>query len=111
MQNDSTQQKECIRDLNRSYGWDLAENLSLEEALVLLEERLNTLIRDDFSGLVQLLYRIDIDESQLRKLLHLNKGKDAGKIIARLILERQYQKILTRRQYQAGDPATDEERW
>jgi len=43
-------------------------------------------------------------------LLEENSTEDAGTLIARLILERQWQKIQTRRQYRQ-DAAGDEERW
>ena len=91
-----------IQDLNRSYGLALAESLSATQMEALLAEKLNDMIRADFSGLVQLLYRIDVNESRLRQLLQTNTGEDAGKLIARLIIERQWQKIQTRRLYSDG---------
>jgi uncharacterized protein YtpQ (UPF0354 family) len=38
-----------------------------------------------------------VDESRLKDLLKTNDGEDAGKIIARLIIERQRQKVQTRK--------------
>jgi hypothetical protein len=102
--------EELIKDLNRC-GLELAANTPNDRLEVLLAEKLNTLIRSNFNELVQVLYRIDISEARLQNLLKTNTDEDAGLIIARLILERQYQKIFTRRQFQAGPPATDEERW
>jgi hypothetical protein len=102
-----------IADLNRAYGWELAP-VRAEEALeAALAEKINVLIQRDFDQLLQLLYRIDINEQRLRRLLVENEGDDAGKIIARLIMERQWQKMESRRQYrQDTDPgAADEERW
>jgi|ERR1700722_8147096 len=103
-----------IADLNRAYGWELAP-ASAEEALeAALAEKINVLIQRDFDQLLQLLYRIDINEQRLRRLLVENEGDDAGKIIARLIMERQWQKMESRRQYRQ-DKTTDEndgeERW
>jgi hypothetical protein len=43
-------------------------------------------------------------------MLNENSGEDAGKVIAALILERQWQKIETRRKYR-NDAGADEERW
>ena len=103
---------ELIQDLNRAYALELTPSLTLEQLEALLAEKVNTMIRDDFEALVQLLYRIDVNETKLRELLAAADGP-AGKIIARLIMERQWQKIETRRQYSAGkgDGETDEERW
>ena len=78
------------------------------------------MINKDFSALIQLLYRIDINESHLRLLLQENQASDAGLLIARLTLERQWQKIETRRHYKADNTSSDdlshskepgEERW
>lgn len=103
--------EQLIIDLNRCCGLELPANTPDNRLELLLAEKLNSLIQSNFNELVQVLYRIDISETRLQNLLKTNPGEDAGLIIARLILERQYQKILTRRQFQAGDPATDEERW
>lgn len=103
-----------IEDLNRAYGWELAP-VRAEEALeAALAEKVNVLIQRDFDQLLQLLYRIDINEQRLRRLLVENEGEDAGKIIARLIMERQWQKMESRRQYRQDnttDEKDEEERW
>ncbi len=97
-----------IADLNRTYSWDLApaepERTSPEDALeAQLAEKINTLIQRDFGALVQLLYRIDVPEQKLRRMLETNNGQDAGRLIARLIMERQWQKIESRRQYRQNN--------
>jgi hypothetical protein len=112
---------ELIRDLNRSYELELAEHLSLDQLEALLAEKINNLIRVDFNALVQLLYRVDVSESKLRQLLRANEGpaagdqgtggrEDAGRTIARLVMERQWQKMETRRQYRR-DPLKDDPEW
>jgi hypothetical protein len=102
-----------IEDLNRAYGWELA-HVDAEGALeTMLAEKVNILIERNFDQLLQLLYRIDINEQRLRRLLVENEGEDAGMIIARLIIERQWQKIETRRKYRQDTDAgaEDEEKW
>ena len=104
--------KELIQELNQIRPWDLAERLTREEVESALAEKLNNLIRDDFNGLVQLLYRIDVEEPRLRYLLQQHKGEDAGKIIARLIIDRLLKKIETRRQYAADKKdIPEDEKW
>jgi len=62
--------------------------------------------------LVQLLYRIDVEEPRLRYLLQQHKGEDAGRIIARLIIDRLLKKIETRRQYSVGKKdIPEDEKW
>ena len=137
------QTKELIQDLNRSYELELAEQLSAAELEDLLAEKVNRLIREDFGALVQLLYRVDVSEGKLRAMLAAGGeggegepragagtgaggatgrdaggneaigGEDAGRIIARLIMERQWQKIETRKRYSAKreEDGFGEERW
>ncbi|HEY4062439.1 MAG TPA: hypothetical protein VGM30_11085 [Puia sp.] len=109
---------ELIQDLNRVYALELTDHLTLDQLETLLAEKIDLMIRKDFSALVQLLYRIDVNETKLRHLLAdadpaTGTAADAGRIIARSILERQWQKIETRRQYSTrkGDNETNEERW
>jgi len=99
-----------IQDLNQSYALELRAVAAIDELEALLAERVNTMIQRDFGALVQLLYRVDVSESKLRGLLQENAGEDAAGVIARLILERQWQKIETRRRYRR-DVGGDEERW
>lgn len=95
-----------------------AAGLTIDQLETLLAARIHELINGDFNALIGLLYRIDVSEQRLRRLLQENPEGDAGRIIARLVLERQWQKILTRRQFQAGakdqsadNEESEEERW
>jgi hypothetical protein len=91
--------EELIQQLNDNYGLELAGRLSAEELEDSLAERLNTLIRSDFNMVVSILYRIDINEARLKELLKTAAEEEEGRIMARLIIERQTQKIETRRRY------------
>jgi len=86
-------------DLNNSYGLDLPETTTLEALEAILAEKIDAMINDDFNRLISLLYRIDVSESKLKQRLKENTNINAGLLIARLILERQWQKIETRRRY------------
>ena len=77
-----------------------------------LSVAINEMILSDFDKLVMLLYRLDINETKLRKILNENPSNDAGNIIADLIIERQLQKIKTRQQFsQRDNNISEEERW
>jgi hypothetical protein len=86
-------------------------NISYNELLLYLTNRVNTLLKDDFAALIQLLYRMDISEEKLRYLLAMNKGEMAGEIIASLMIERQMQKLDSRRLFKNNDDIPEEERW
>jgi hypothetical protein len=63
--------------------------LALEKLSTLeLETLINDLIKEDFSKLVQLLYRIDVSEEKLKNLLKEHPNEDAGKLIAQIVIER-----------------------
>ena len=49
---------------------------------------INELIKNDFSKLVQLLYRIDVSEAKLKYILQAHPNEDAGKLIAVVVIER-----------------------
>ena len=77
-----------------------------------LSEKINFLITNNFSSLIAVLYRLDISEKKLRNLLANNGGKNAGDIIADLIIERQLQKIELRKTFKVeNDQISEDERW
>ncbi len=77
-----------------------------------LSVAINEMILSDFDKLVMMLYRLDINETKLRKILNENPSQDAGNMIADLIIERQLQKIKSRQQFsQRDNNISEEEKW
>lgn len=76
-----------------------------------LASEINSLILSDFEKLVQLLYRLDINEYKLKEALKEQRNDEAGMIIARMIVERQLQKIRSRQQFRSDDTIADDEKW
>ncbi len=72
------------------------EILQQADVLKQLNEYINYLINHDFPALVQLLYRIDISEKKIKGALQLQDAEDAGALIAKMIIERQLQKIKSK---------------
>lgn len=90
----------------------LTTTTSTSEIRRQLSVAINEMILSDFDKLVMLLYRLDINETKLRKILHENPSNDAGNIIADLIIERQLQKIKSRQQFsQRDNNISEEEKW
>ena len=71
------------------------------------------MIKSDFQKLVNVLYRVDVNERKLKYLLQENVGADAAVIIADLIIERQLEKIKTRAAFTDQDDSdtSDQEKW
>jgi hypothetical protein len=77
-----------------------------------LEEKINSLLIEDFDRLISILYRMDVSELKLKQLLKENQAEDAAKIIALLMIERQAEKIKSRQQFSQRDNNIDEnEKW
>lgn len=72
---------------------------SYEQLRNWLIENIEWLLDKDFERLLSILYRIDVSEIRVRKLIEQNEGEDAAGIMADLILERQAQKIESRKKY------------
>lgn len=83
-----------------------------QEQLWRLGNLLNDLILHDFNALVQLLYRMDVPEREVRALLQQNAHTNAGQLLARLLLQRQKEKALLREKLRSNpDNIPDEDRW
>ncbi len=76
-------------------------------------QKINYWILNDFDHLMYILYRIDVHEDKVRKLLKEHKGENAAEIIADLIIDRQKQKIETRKMFHFDKPSdiSEEELW
>jgi hypothetical protein len=76
-----------------------------------IESYISLLIERDFSRLVELLYRIDINERQLKALVAATNNTDSAALITDLIIERQLQKIASRQSQPPADHIPEEDRW
>ena len=99
--------KEIVHIINESFSLQTTEN----DFMQLLADKINDLILHDFNKLISALYRADISEKKLNALLAENKNKDAGKLIAQLFIERQSEKIRSRRESRRDHNIDEEDRW
>jgi len=82
-----------------------------EETVSQLTFLINKLINEDFQALVQLLYRIDVNEEKLKTLLKKNQNIDAAPLIADLIIRRQLQKIATKKHFDERGKSSPDDSW
>ena len=79
---------------------EVLEKYSEEDLENYLAVYINELIDKDFNKLVNLLYRIDINEQKLKiALQNEDKTISSSKTIAKLIIERQLQKLEFRKKF------------
>jgi hypothetical protein len=93
---------------------ELSKELSLLESVErrkLLEEYLNHLLLNDFNSLINLLYRADVNEMQLKQLLSQNKDVDASVLIADLLIKRMEEKKESRNQSNTPQNIPEEDKW
>ena len=57
------------------------------------------LLDRDLPRLLNALYRIDVPESKVNAVLHLAEPDKIAPMLARLVMDREYQKIETRKKY------------
>lgn len=98
--------------LKKELSGDFPASLDEEKLHRVVGEKVRELIERDFRQLVNILYQIDVNEQRLKRLLKENEGKDTAAIIAALIIERQREKIKSRREAKHFDNPNDtEEKW
>lgn len=74
------------------------EELTYQKVFSLVKKVVDDLLASDFQRLLHLLYRIDVSESRLKKTLAQSQD-DPSIIITELIIERELQKVATRKKY------------
>ena len=106
-------ENQIIKDVGVEWALTVPESVTEEELILLLSAKINDLIQNDFSSLLTLLYRIDVDERKLKAMLQQNPDSDAGLLIAHMVLDRQKQKQATRKQFREDQnkPGDTEEKW
>lgn len=94
--------------LNLNDQLTVLEKLEMKEHLIFY---INHLLLHDFNKLVQILYRVDVDEKRLKELLQQNQETDAAVIIANLLIQRQEEKIKTKEAFKSSNDIPEEEKW
>lgn len=94
------QQKDLIQFLETGFGLTVADTQSLdtESALLkylldLLSKRIEFFINSDLDKLMQILYRIDVDDQMTDRAFNMGEIKKISYCLAELIIQRQLQKL------------------
>lgn len=97
------------QELSKDFNLPVTNNK--QQLIDVLAEGVNHLIQTDFTRLINILYRIDISEKTLRETLENQTGKDAGVLIAELIIERQLLKQKMRSRFKSQENIPDDDKW
>ncbi|MBO9672028.1 MAG: hypothetical protein J7577_01180 [Sphingobacteriaceae bacterium] len=82
-----------------SKDFDVAENLSESQLREVMVDAFAYLIDNDFPKLIQILYKADVDQYKLKKLLETVEGSSSAEVIADAYIARQKAKIETWAKY------------
>lgn len=102
---------ELTRSLKEKFELEIPEGISEQKLLQLIELRLSQLLERTTEEFFQIMYRIDIPEYDLNRVLQRN---DAIQVLAKMIYDRQLEKAKSRLKYKSyfeDDKADNELKW
>lgn len=86
------------KDLQMSGISNQLETSPIEEAMQQTKSLIESLVEGHSTHLFQLLYRVDINQEKIRALFN-GETNDACSELTKLILQREYQKVVLRRSF------------
>lgn len=91
--------KEVFLELSQQLQIEAQPDLSEDEIMIILTERVNQLLESDKDLLLSYLYRLDISQKKIARVLRVTNVIPAEQSLARLILDRQIERIRTKKKY------------
>ena len=87
------------------------EDWSMEEFQIRLATKIEELLQKDLVRLINILYRLDVDEEKLKTQIANQPVTNAALLISKLIIERQIKRLETRWQQGKREDIPDGEKW
>ena len=103
-----SEQQQIAQQLQQEWELRLPEMVSEEAILKQLEQRVMYLIDKNPEAFFQLLYRLDVPEHKVTAVLY---ERDAAKQIAKLIYQRQVQKVQSRKLFRNDNSIDKDLEW
>lgn len=97
--------------LKKDLGLSFDPGQRMETLKAALTDYINRLINEDFDKLISHLYRMDVSEQKIRNMLQEQEGKPSAGIIADLMIEREWQKIESRKLFKGNTDIPEDEKW
>ena len=102
---------ETIQQLSADTTLSLQQDITYELLVELLAQKLEDLVCNNFQQFVLLLYKVDVAEDKVSVILASDLSPDVYRKIAVLLIERQQQKIISRKTFKQPDGDDGEEKW
>ena len=91
--------------IRQRFELDQTEEITEEQLIMMLARRISEMLDDSPELLFSTLYRLDIYESKINMVLKSDEDTALG--LARLVLERQKEKMRTKAEYKARGNSDD----
>lgn len=79
-----------------------SSEITMEELKQLLSSTIRVMLDNNLEKLVSILYRIDVGQRVTDDIFAENNKEDIAPLLAEAIIQRQIQKIITRKKYSSG---------
>ncbi len=106
MTNDETYER-TLQLIKRDFEIDEAAAISETDLLQLLADRIDWFMSHRMEWLLSLLYQLDVAEENVNAALHPAAPEPANVGLARLVLDRQKQRVHTKMTYRTPDVDED----
>jgi hypothetical protein len=110
METQPTAIKQTAELLDKHFGTEIttytSENTDLHELVAKLSIVIREMLDTDFERLLQIFYRVDLSEKKVREAIFDHKYADAATRLAELIVERELQKVITRKMFKEANSQT-----
>ncbi len=77
------------------------QEITYDELFNLLQRQIRYLLEKNVERLMQALYRIDVSEEKVKRILAFGEGDDVSADLTKLVLDREMQKAHFRRMYRS----------
>jgi hypothetical protein len=84
---------------------------TIEEFRIQLIKAVEQLLQNDFPRLIQVLYRLDVDEEKLKNELRKHQAGHTAELIADMIIKRQLEKQEMRKRFGGSEHNSEEDKW
>lgn len=89
----------ACKHLSIDYSLTSTDYQSIDEIVEAITPKVSEMINNDMEGLLNALYRIDVDEDKFKRLLSTELPDKIALSLSRLIVERELKKAATRVKY------------
>lgn len=95
--------EETFSLINKDFSIDVKNNYTYENLKQFLVTHIKNLLANDFERLINILYRIDVDEKQFYDALNNADHSEVASQIADLVLKREMEKVKWRNSFSSKE--------